>query len=83
MKKRHILLHERNMNLEIRTTLSQPIPALHFSELLALAIGDLPKNGWFERHLIDPRPMLSTKQLMQHYPRGHCMMTATPQNLFG
>ena len=54
MKKRHILLHERNMNLEICTTLSQPIPVLHFSELFALAIADLPINGWFERHLIAP-----------------------------
>ena len=53
-----------HMNLEIRTALSQPIPVLHFSELLALATGDLPENGWFERHLIDPRPMLHAKQLM-------------------
>lgn len=53
-----------HMNLEIRTTLSQPIPILHFSELLVLAIGDLPANGWFERHLIDPRPMLHSKNLV-------------------
>lgn len=52
-----------HMNLEIRTTLRQPIPIMHFSELLSLAIGDLPKNGWFERHLIDPRPMLEKKRL--------------------
>lgn len=53
-----------HMNLEIRTTRHQPIPVLHFSELLALSIGDRPKNGWFERHLIDPRPMLLSKQLI-------------------
>ena len=53
-----------HMNLEIRTTLRQPIAILHFCELLALAIGNLPKNGWFERHLIDPRPMLQSKQLL-------------------
>ena len=53
-----------HMNLEIRTTLRQAIPVLHFSELLALAIGGLPKNGWFERHLIDPRPMLEGKHLI-------------------
>lgn len=53
-----------HMNLEIRNTLSQSIPILHFSELLALAIEELPANGWFERHLIDPRPMLESKQLL-------------------
>lgn len=53
-----------HMNLEIRTTLRQPIPILHFSELLALAIGELPKNGWFERHMVDPRPMLKSRCLI-------------------
>jgi heterodisulfide reductase subunit B len=49
------------MNLEIRTTLQHPIPVLHFSELLALALGEPPDKGWFARHLIDPRPMLKEK----------------------
>ncbi|MBR9984830.1 MAG: hypothetical protein KFF68_02860 [Desulfosarcina sp.] len=31
--------------------------------LIQLGKGDLPKNGWFERQLIDPRPMLYSKQL--------------------
>ena len=54
-----------HMNLEVRCRLPRPIPVLHFSELLSLAIGEIPKNGWFERHLIDPRPMLKSKELIQ------------------
>lgn len=50
-----------HMNLEIRTTLQHPIPVLHFSELLAMALGEPPDKGWFARHLIDPRPMLKAK----------------------
>lgn len=53
-----------HMNLEIRTRLSNPIPILHFSELLSLALGAPPGNGWFERHLIDPRPMLLSRRLL-------------------
>jgi heterodisulfide reductase subunit B len=52
------------MNLEIRCNLSRPIPILHFSELLSLAIGEVPENGWFQRHLIDPRPVLKKKALL-------------------
>lgn len=53
-----------HMNLEIRTTLGRPIPVLHFSELLSLATGAPPKQEWFQRHLIDPRPLLRSKRLM-------------------
>jgi heterodisulfide reductase subunit B2 len=48
------------MNLEVRCTLDQPIPVLHFSEILALALG-LGKERhreWFSRHLVDPIPLL-------------------------
>lgn len=47
-----------HLNLEVRCTLSAPIPIMHFSELLAMAAGDLKSDAWFSRHLIDPRPML-------------------------
>jgi heterodisulfide reductase subunit B2 len=47
-----------HLNLEVRCTLPDPIPIMHFSELLAMAAGDLQTNAWFKRHLIDPRPIL-------------------------
>jgi heterodisulfide reductase subunit B len=53
-----------HMNLEIRCNLAQPIPIMHFSELLSLAMGDVPKSGWFDRHLIDPRHMLKRKRII-------------------
>jgi heterodisulfide reductase subunit B len=52
------------MNLEIRCNLSRPIPILHFSELLSLAMGTVPEKDWFQRHLIDPRPVLKTRALI-------------------
>jgi heterodisulfide reductase subunit B len=53
-----------HMNLEIRCNLSRPIPILHFSELLSLAMGTVPEKDWFQRHLIDPRPVLKTRALI-------------------
>lgn len=53
-----------HMNLEIRCSLRHPIPILHFSELLAMANPRARKAAWFQRHLIDPRPMLETRQLI-------------------
>lgn len=52
------------LNLEIRCNLAEPIPILHFSEALALALGAQDYEGWFKRHLVDPRPMLRQRQLI-------------------
>jgi heterodisulfide reductase subunit B len=54
-----------HMNLEIRSTLKERIPILHFSEIisLALGIGKRHYKGWFSRHLIDPKPLLKTLDL--------------------
>jgi heterodisulfide reductase subunit B len=49
------------MNLEVRCTLRQAIPILHFSEVLSLALGTTNHKNWFSRHLIDPRPLLKSK----------------------
>jgi len=43
--------------------LNQPIPVIHFSELPSLALGEISKNGWFQRYLIDPRPMMRKKSI--------------------
>jgi len=45
-------------NLELRSTLESPIPILHFSEILALALGVENSQDWFARHLVDPRPLI-------------------------
>jgi heterodisulfide reductase subunit B len=55
------------LNLELRCTLDQTIPILHFSEVLALALG-LSKDehrDWFSRHLVDPTPLLRTMGLVR------------------
>ena len=56
-----------HMNLEVRSTLKEQVPILHFSEILSLALGlggiDEHK-GWFARHLVDPRPLLKAMHLL-------------------
>ena len=53
------------LNLEIRCTLKDRIPTLHFSEILALAFGAKGARSWFKRHLVDPVPLLRSKRLIE------------------
>lgn len=55
-----------HMNLEVRCTLKQKVPVLHFSEILSLAlgIGETEYKGWFARHLVDPKPLLKALELL-------------------
>jgi heterodisulfide reductase subunit B2 len=53
-----------HMNLEIRSINGETLPIFHFSELLALAMGRGGSDAYFERHLIDPRPLLKELHLL-------------------
>lgn len=53
-----------HMNLEVRCNLKEQVPIFHFSEILSIAMGTPERNGWFARHLVDPRPLLKNKGLM-------------------
>jgi heterodisulfide reductase subunit B len=52
------------LNLEIRCTWEPKLPIFHFSEILALALGAKDYEGWFSRHLVDPRPLLKARSLI-------------------
>jgi heterodisulfide reductase subunit B len=52
------------LNLEIRCTWEPRLPIFHFSEILALALGAKDYEGWFTRHLVDPRPLLKARSLI-------------------
>ena len=54
-----------HLNLEVRCSLKNPIPTMHFSELLAMALGVTDHRGWFSRHLVDPRPLLRERALIR------------------
>jgi heterodisulfide reductase subunit B len=58
----HAMCH---MNLEVRCSLKEKVPILHFSEIisLALGIGKSEYKGWFSRHLVDPKPLLKALDL--------------------
>lgn len=45
--------------------LMEKIPTLHFSEMLALALGERDYDRWFKRHLVDPRPLFKNKELIR------------------
>ncbi len=53
-----------HLNLEIRCTLENPIPVLHFSELLSLALESGDQEKWFPRHIVDPVPLLKKRGLL-------------------
>ncbi|OGP69592.1 MAG: hypothetical protein A2Z73_03030, partial [Deltaproteobacteria bacterium RBG_13_60_28] len=52
------------LNLEVRCTAANKLPIFHFSEILALALGAQDYEGWFTRHLVDPRPLLEDRGLL-------------------
>jgi len=53
-----------HLNLEIRCALENPIPVLHFSELLSMALGAEDQKKWFPRHIVDPVPLLKKRGLL-------------------
>jgi heterodisulfide reductase subunit B len=53
-----------HLNLEVRSDPDASLPVFHFSEILALAFGEADMSAFFERHLIDPRPLLRAKHLL-------------------
>jgi len=53
-----------HLNLEIRCGLKDPIPVLHFSELLSMALGAKDQKKWFPRHIVDPVPLLKKRGLL-------------------
>lgn len=52
------------LNLEIRCSVNRKLPTLHFTEVLALALGQPAQDAWFTRHLVDPRPLLQKQGLI-------------------
>jgi heterodisulfide reductase subunit B len=53
-----------HMNLEIRSDPKAALPIFHFSEILSLALKHDETDTYFDRHLIDPRPMLKQCHLL-------------------
>ncbi|MBT6341153.1 MAG: hypothetical protein HOJ48_17845 [Desulfobacula sp.] len=53
-----------HLNLEIRCSLKNPIPVLHFSELLSMSLEAGDQKKWFPRHIVDPVPLLKKRGLI-------------------
>ncbi len=53
-----------HMNLEIRSDPENTLPVFHFSEILSLAFEHADTDTYFQRHLIDPRPLLKRCHLV-------------------
>ena len=52
------------LNLELRASAKAPLPTFHFSEIIAIALGARDFEKWFDRHLVDPRPLLRQLDLI-------------------
>lgn len=52
------------LNLEIRCSLSERLPSLHLSEMMALALGAGDHRPWFQRHLVNPVPLLRRRSII-------------------
>jgi heterodisulfide reductase subunit B len=51
------------VNLEMRQTQSNKLPAFYITELVGLALGIPEAEKWWSKHLIDPRPVLPSAGL--------------------
>jgi heterodisulfide reductase subunit B2 len=51
------------VNLEMRQTQSNKLPAFYITELVGLALGLPEAEKWWPKHLIDPRPVLHSAGL--------------------
>ena len=61
-----------HMNLDARQfqmKLSEPVPVLYFTQLMALALG-VPDKAALNKNLVDPRPLLEAKGLSRSATRG-------------
>jgi heterodisulfide reductase subunit B len=52
------------VNLEMRQTDHERMPAFYFTELLGLAFGLEEAQKWWRKHLIDPQPVLRSAALV-------------------
>lgn len=52
------------LNLEIRCTISQRIPSMHLTEVLALAYGAADHRKWWTKHLVNPVSLLRSHNII-------------------
>ncbi len=52
------------LNLEMRCSIRQPIPTLHMTEILSIALGNEKTNSWFHKHLVNPKPVLKMRGIV-------------------
>jgi len=52
------------VNLEMRQRGPAPLPVFYFTELIGLALGIPEARQWWGKHLIDPRPLLRSRDLI-------------------
>jgi len=53
---------------QFQMKLESPLPVLYFTQLMALALGLPQKAAALDKNLVDPRPLLRAKGLLELYP---------------
>jgi heterodisulfide reductase subunit B len=61
------LCHSNLDARQFQMKLAEPVPVLFFTQLMALALGLLDKAA-LDKNLVDPRPLLKKKGLLELYP---------------
>jgi heterodisulfide reductase subunit B2 len=49
---------------QFQMQLSEPMPVVYFTQLMAIALGLPEKSALFHKNLVDPRPLLKTKNIL-------------------
>jgi heterodisulfide reductase subunit B len=57
-------LDTRQEEIQAAKGVRYDMPIFYFTELIGLAIGHKDTEKWFKRHIIDPRPLLKSKNLI-------------------
>jgi heterodisulfide reductase subunit B len=60
----HTNLDARQFQMKI----DEPLPVLYFTQLMALALGLPERDIALHKNLVDPRPLLRRKALLDLYP---------------
>jgi len=50
---------------QFQMKLQEPMPVLYFTQLMALALGLPVKSAALDKNLVDPRPLLRSKGMLE------------------
>jgi heterodisulfide reductase subunit B len=65
------MCHSNLDGRQFQMSLDEPMPVLYFTQLVSLALGLPEKASALKKNLVDPRPLLRSKGLLNHSSNKH------------